>query len=80
MRIGIKGTIKVIYSMLKALPVTMSLSILVLTISLMIAVVMALCEYFNVKKTLRFIRVYTSFFRGTPLLAQLFFFILDFLI
>lgn len=50
MRIGIKGTIKVIYSMLKALPVTMSLSILVLTISLMIAVVMALCEYFNVKR------------------------------
>ena len=74
MRIGIKGTIKVIYSMLKALPVTMSLSILVLTISLIIAVIMALCEYFNVKKTLKFIRVYTSFFRGTPLLAQLFFF------
>ena len=71
---SIDGIIKVVYSMLKALPITLSLSILVLVISLLLAIVMALCEYFNVKWTLKFIRLYTSFFRGTPLLAQLFFF------
>ena len=71
---SIDGIIKVVYSMLKALPITLSLSILVLVISLLLAIVMALCEYFNVKCTLKFIRLYTSFFRGTPLLAQLFFF------
>ena len=71
---SIGGIIKVVYSMLKALPITLSLSILVLVISLLLAIVMALCEYFNVKWTLKFIRLYTSFFRGTPLLAQLFFF------
>ena len=71
---SIDGIIKVVYSMLKALPITLSLSILVLVISLLLAIVMALCEYFNVKWALKFIRLYTSFFRGTPLLAQLFFF------
>jgi putative amino-acid transport system permease protein len=74
MRISLEGTLKVLDAMAKALPVTMALAVSVLAISLLIAVAMALCEYFEVKGTLRFIKVYTSFFRGTPLVAQLFFF------
>lgn len=35
---------------------------------------MAFCEFFHVKYVQGFIKVYTSFFRGTPLVAQLFFF------
>ncbi len=64
----------VFMSMLKVLPVTLELSLLVLIFSLMIAIVMALCEYLNLKKAIWFINIYTSFFRGTPLVAQLFFF------
>lgn len=74
MGIEFEAVQKVIWSMVKALPTTISLSLLVLFFSMIIAVIFALCEYLNIKKTLGFIRIYTSFFRGTPLVAQLFFF------
>lgn len=74
MKVSFEGLLNVSTSMLKALPLTLFLSAVILIIALTIAIVMALCEYFKVKRTQRFIKVYTSFFRGTPLVAQLFFF------
>lgn len=74
MRISVEGVLNVLNAMLKALPTTMLLSVSVLGIALVIAVIMAFCEFFQVKYVQGFIRVYTSFFRGTPLVAQLFFF------
>lgn len=65
---------KVLGVMFKALPTTISLSIVILLISLTIAIILALLEYWEVKGVQKFIKVYTSFFRGTPLVAQLFFF------
>ena len=62
MGIEFEAVQKVIWSMVKALPTTIALSLLVLFFSMIIAVIFALCEYLNIKKTLGFIRVYTSFF------------------
>ena len=74
MKLSFEGVINVLTVMLKALPTTIILSVLVLVIALLLATVMAFCEYFKVKYVQGFIKIYTSFFRGTPLVAQLFFF------
>lgn len=74
MRIQVEGIVDVLISMFKVLPTTLSLSIVTILIAFSIAIVFAICEYLEVKGTLKFIEMYTSFFRGTPLLAQIFFF------
>lgn len=72
-KISYEGLSSVILSMIKSLPITFALSILIMLLSMTIAIAMALCEYFKVRGTQNFIKVFTSFFRGTPLIAQLFF-------
>lgn len=74
MKMSLEGILSVLSAMMQAMPTTMLLALSVLFISLVIAIIMALCEYFHVKYTQKFIQIYTSFFRGTPLVAQLFFF------
>lgn len=74
MQIEVNGIIKVMVAIMRALPTTLLLSFIILILSLSIAIVMAFCEFFHIKGTIGFIKMYTSFFRGTPLVAQLFFF------
>lgn len=71
--IELSGIIDVLRSMIKALPVTGALSLLTLALAFIIAIFLALLEYLQVKGFQTFIKVFTSFFRGTPLVAQLFF-------
>lgn len=74
MRFEIERLGRVLLAMMNAFPETLNLSVLILVFSMAIAVVFALCEYFHVRGIQTLIKVYTSFFRGTPLVAQLFFF------
>ena len=74
MQVDFNGIFKVLTAIMKAMPTTLLLSVIILILSLSISIVMAFCEFFNIKYTLGFIKIYTSFFRGTPLVAQLFFF------
>lgn len=74
MRIQVEGIVEVLKSMIRVFPTTLSLAIATALIAFSIAIVFAICEYLEVKGTRKLIEVYTSFFRGTPLVAQLFFF------
>ena len=60
--------------MFKNIHTTLSLSLLSFAIAIVLSVVFAAIQYFNTKGIIYFVRAYVSFFRGTPLLAQLFFF------
>lgn len=74
MKFDIDATIEVLTSMVQALPVTLSLSFLVLFLSFLLGAIFALIEYLDIRVLSKLVKVYTSFFRGTPLVAQLFFF------
>jgi His/Glu/Gln/Arg/opine family amino acid ABC transporter permease subunit len=54
-----------------ALPVTLALSFVSVSIGLVIAMVVALIRYFNVRFLSRLCRIYVSFIRGTPALVQI---------
>ncbi|WP_132995078.1 amino acid ABC transporter permease [Sporanaerobacter acetigenes] len=70
----LEAVYEVLIAIVKTLPTTLFLSLLALVFSLILAIVLALLEYFDIKYVQKPIKVYTSFFRGTPLVAQLFFF------
>lgn len=59
--------------MVKSLQITFGISILALLLGLVIALVIALIVQAKVKVLYPLAKVYISFFRGTPLIAQLFF-------
>lgn len=59
--------------MMKYVVVTFEMSILSLVIGLILAVMIALIVHMKVKILYPIIKVWVSFFRGTPLIAQLFF-------
>ncbi|RKD22345.1 amino acid ABC transporter membrane protein, PAAT family (TC 3.A.1.3.-) [Caminicella sporogenes DSM 14501] len=59
--------------MLKYLHVTLSMSILSLFLGLFIAIIITLITENKIKILYPIVKVYVSFFRGTPLIAQLFF-------
>lgn len=59
--------------MFKYLQVTLSMSVIALVLALLIAVVIALLVQARVPVLSQLAKVYVSFFRGTPLIAQLFF-------
>lgn len=59
-------------AMLKVLPVTLSLTLWSFIASLILAVLIAVIEYFKVPVLRQIGAVYVSFFRGTPLIPQLF--------
>ncbi|KNF10176.1 amino acid ABC transporter membrane protein, PAAT family [Gottschalkia purinilytica] len=59
--------------MLKYLKTTLAMSILSLLLALAIAIIIALIMQTKVKILYLIAKVYVSFFRGTPLVAQLFF-------
>ena len=59
--------------MIKSLQITFGISILALLLGLVIALIIALIVQAKIKILYPLTKVYISFFRGTPLIAQLFF-------
>ena len=59
-------------AMLHVLPVTLSLTVLSFVASLILAVLIAVIDYFKIPVLRQIFAVYVSFFRGTPLIPQLF--------
>jgi putative amino-acid transport system permease protein len=59
--------------MVKSLQITFGISILALLLGLVIALIIALIVQAKVKILYPLTKIYISFFRGTPLIAQLFF-------
>ncbi|SCY73098.1 amino acid ABC transporter permease [Alkaliphilus peptidifermentans] len=72
MSFDIQFAIRLIPLMLQYLQVTVILSIFTMVIGLTIAFVIALITDAKIKILSPLLKVYVSFFRGTPLLAQLF--------
>lgn len=60
--------------LLKALPITLSVGLLAMGFGLIIGVLVGIIRYFNVPFIDSFFKFYISFFRGTPLMIQLFLF------
>ncbi|QDW73899.1 amino acid ABC transporter permease [Lachnospiraceae bacterium KGMB03038] len=59
-------------AMIEVLPVTISLTVLSFVASLILAILIAVIDYFRVPVIRQICEVYVSFFRGTPLIPQLF--------
>lgn len=70
---SIDFAVKLLPLMFKYLPVTLSMSVLALLLGLLIAIIIALITESKLKFLHPFVKLYVSFFRGTPLIAQLFF-------
>jgi len=63
--------IRSVPEILSALPITLALSFVSASIGLVIALVVALIRYFNVRGLSAVCKVYVSFIRGTPALVQI---------
>lgn len=59
-------------TVLRALPVTLELTVISFVLSLLLAVIIAIVDYFKIPVLRQIFAVYVSFFRGTPLIPQLF--------
>ena len=59
-------------TVLRALPVTLELTVISFVLSLLLAVIIAIVDYFKIPILRQIFAVYVSFFRGTPLIPQLF--------
>ncbi|MCT4595264.1 MAG: amino acid ABC transporter permease [Anaeromicrobium sp.] len=68
-----KFALRLLPLMLKYLHVTLFMSVLSLVFGLMIGIMIALIIQTKIKILYPITRIYVSFFRGTPLIAQLFF-------
>lgn len=68
----INFSISVLQAIFKSLPVTLSLTALSFIGALILAVIIALVDYFRVPILRPICNLYVSFFRGTPLIPQLF--------
>lgn len=63
---------ELVVTVLEGLKVTLALSIISMVIALIIGVLMAVVRFYNVIGIKQLVEVFVSFFRGTPLLVQLF--------
>ncbi len=59
-------------SIIHALPLTLSLTFFAFILALCLAVLIVIVEYLNIPILKQFFACYVSFFRGTPLIPQLF--------
>lgn len=59
-------------SILRALPITLELTVVSFALALILAVIVALIDNFKIPVLWQIASVYVSFFRGTPLIPQLF--------
>ena len=73
MKFDIKFAIEKIPMISRYIGNTIYLSVLAMIFGFMLAVVIALLRYYKVKGIQRLLQFYVDFFRGTPLVAQLFF-------
>lgn len=64
--------LEVLPTIVRTLPLTLSLATMSMFIGLNLAIVLALSNFFRIRFLRGFTRIYISFFRGTPLLVQLF--------
>lgn len=69
--------LEMIPSIASALDVTLELTAIALVFSLIIGSVAAVAEYYKITVVNQICKIYVSVFRGTPLLPQLFFSILE---
>lgn len=69
---SLEFSLKTLEAMLQVLPVTLSLTVLSFVASLVLAIMIAVIDYFKVPVLRQICAVYVSFFRGTPLIPQLF--------
>lgn len=60
--------------LLKGLWITIYVSALSFALSIVLGAILAIIQYFNIKGLSQLAKVYVSYFRGTPLLIQLFLF------
>lgn len=72
MNFDINFAVKILPIMAKYLKITLSLAALSLLIGLILAFIISMIIYAKVPVLSQFFKVYISFFRGTPLVAQLF--------
>lgn len=72
MNFDINFAIKILPIMAKYLKITLSLAALSIIIGLILAFVISMIIYAKIPVLSQFFKVYISFFRGTPLVAQLF--------
>ncbi len=68
----INFSISVIKAIIEALPITLSLTLLSFIAALILAIIIAMIDYFRVPVLRPICNLYVSFFRGTPLIPQLF--------
>lgn len=69
-----KFILEVFESMIPALPKTLWISFISFIFAMIIAMFVTIVDYFKIPVLKRICNLYVSFFRGTPLLAQLFLF------
>lgn len=67
-------SIRVIPLLFKALGTTLLISAISFIIASVIGFILALCIHFNIRILNKLTKIYISFFRGTPLMIQIFFF------
>ena len=65
-------TVSALRTMLNALPTTLWLAAISFVLALILAIVIAMIDYFKIPVVRQIFAVYVSFFRGTPLIPQLF--------
>ena len=64
--------INVFFSILKVVPITLFMSFISFVFALILAILIVLTEHFKIPVLKNIFDVYVSFFRGTPLIPQLF--------
>ncbi|AFS79562.1 amino acid ABC transporter permease protein YxeN [Gottschalkia acidurici 9a] len=72
MKFDFEFAFKLIFIMMKYVKVTLALSVSAMTIGLVSAIIITLIIDARVPFLRKFFKIYISFFRGTPLIAQLF--------
>lgn len=72
MNIDFVYMLNILPRVLKTIHITLGLAMLAMIIGLVIATFLALVRVFQIKPLVPITKIYISFFRGTPLLAQLF--------
>ena len=65
-------SIEVFSAILKVIPLTLGMTIISFVLALIIAVLIAVVDYYKIPVLNQILELYVSFFRGTPLIPQLF--------
>lgn len=64
--------IEVFKAIMKVVPLTLGMTIISFILALIIAVLIAVVDYYKIPVLNQILEIYVSFFRGTPLIPQLF--------